>query len=318
MGIKSIALAASVLILSACGGGGGGDGNTNTSPVIASLTATPNATDSSTPVAYNWNVSDIDGDTLTCLLDVDGDGTDDFTINDCANNSSQAHIFALSGNYTSRLSVNDGKGGSEQETVSVTITNPPGNNPPVIGSLTATPNATDSSTPVVYSWNVSDIDGDTLTCLLDVDGDGTDDFTINDCANNSSQAHTFAISGNYTSRLTVNDGKGGSEQQTVSVTITNPPGNNPPVIGSLTATPNATDSSTPVVYSWNVSDIDGDTLTCLLDVDGDGTDDFTINDCANNSSQAHTFTIAGNYTSRLAVNDGKGGLRTTNCIRNNH
>ena len=187
----------------------------------------------------------------------------------------------------------------EQQTVSVTITNPPGNSPPVIGSLTATPNATDSSTPVVYNWNVSDIDGDTLTCLLDVDGDGTDDFTINDCANNSSQAHTFAISGNYTSRLTVNDGKGGSEQQTVSVTI-----NKPPVIYDFSISPDPAFINSAASFSWDVSDANGDTLTCKLDIENDGTDDFTINDCANNISQAHTYTVAGNYTAKLTVDDG--------------
>ncbi len=69
-----------------------------------------------------------------------------------------------------------------------------------------------------FSWSVSDTEGDTLTCLLDVDGDGSDDYTINDCANNSSQAHAYATSGDYTVRLTVGDGLN-SVQQTLLLTV---------------------------------------------------------------------------------------------------
>ncbi len=79
--------------------------------------------------------------------------------------------------------------------------------------------------------------------------------------------------------------------------------NNPPVITSFTATPNSGNAPLYVTFNWNVSDPDGDTLTCYIDVNNDGNNDYTINDCASTTSQIHTYANAGNYTAKLIVTD---------------
>ena len=218
------------LLLTACGGSvsgevnddDGGGGDSNGPPVINSLGVTPNPTNTSTAVSINWGVSDADGDILTCLIDADGDGSNDYTVNDCAKNRSQTHTFTTAGTYTARLTVKDGNGGSVQKTVSITINGTAVNHAPVIDSLGATPNQTTTSTAVSIGWVVSDADGDTLTCLIDVDGDGSNDYTVNDCANNRSQTHTFTTAGTYTARLIVTDGNGESSQQALSITVITP------------------------------------------------------------------------------------------------
>ena len=96
------------------------------------------------------------------------------------------------------------------------------NNLPDIDSFTANPTTGTAPLDVTFSWNVSDPDGDSLTCYLDVDNDGTDDYIVNDCASNTSQNHTYNNPGNYTAKLTVDDGKGGTDTATVQVRVTAP------------------------------------------------------------------------------------------------
>jgi len=92
------------------------------------------------------------------------------------------------------------------------------NTAPTVSNLTAASNPTDRGVPVTVSWSVADADGDTLTCGLDIDGDSNDDYSISDCANTTSQAHTFPLAGSYSVQLSVNDGNGGTAQERVSVT----------------------------------------------------------------------------------------------------
>ena len=289
-----------VLTLTACSGGGSGDdgGDDNTSPTIADFTTTPNPVLLTTATTFSWIASDADGDTLTCQLDADGDGTDDYIIDDCAANSIQSHSYSTAGVYSARLTVDDGAGGSAQEILVVTV-----DTPPEISSFSAAPNPINTSTATTFSWAVFDADGDILTCQLDVNNDGASDYSIDDCANNTSQAHTFADEGTYTVSLTVSDGKSGSAQQTLTLEV----GTTPPDFSSFTDAPDPTNTSTPVAFNWLVSDPDGDTLTCQLDVDSNGIADYTISDCVNNTSQAHVYSAMGTYTATITASDGLGG-----------
>ncbi|HHH47807.1 MAG TPA: PKD domain-containing protein, partial [Gammaproteobacteria bacterium] len=313
MGVQYLLKVAVFLVagsLAACGGSGGGDdggGDNQKPPVVNSFQAAPNAADIDTPVTFSWDVSDANGDTLTCTLDVDGDGTADHTISDCANTTSQAHTYTAAGSYSATLSVSDGNGGEADRTVAVTVT--AANTPPVFGSdFSATPNPATAGSPVTFNWAVSDADGDTLTCSLDVDGDSTADYTIPDCANTGSQAHTYATAGAYAARLIIDDDEGGVVEQTVSVTVDPAASNTAPVFDtSLGVTPNPVEEGSPATFTWAVNDADGDPLTCTLDADGDGSTDYTIADCASNGSQAHTYVAAGSYSATLTVSDGKGG-----------
>ena len=287
-----------VLTLTACSGGGDDGGDDNSNPIIAGFTATPNPVLLGSETTFNWSVSDADSDTLTCQLDADGDGTDDYTIDDCAANSIQVHTYSTAGAYSARLTVDDGAGGTVETIQLVTV-----DTPPEITSFDATPNPTTTSTSTTFSWTVADADGDTLICQLDVNNDGTSEYTIDDCANTTSQAHTFADEGTYTASLTVLDGKSGSAQQVLAVEV----GTTSPDFSSFMVAPDPTNTTTAVAFSWIVSDFDGDTLTCALDVDSNGTAEYTISDCANNTSQAHVYSVMGTYTATITASDGLGG-----------
>jgi len=88
--------------------------------------------------------------------------------------------------------------------------------PPRIDRFEVSPTATEVGESVVYSWQLTA--AETATCSLDVDGDGTPDYTP-DC-DAGSQAHTFSEPGSYTARLTVT---GGDQDVTVTapaITVT--------------------------------------------------------------------------------------------------
>lgn len=273
----------------------------NAAPVVGSASVSPDPVNIGVSTTFSWSASDPDGDTLTCLLDIDGDGTDDYTVSDCGNNTSQAHTYTAAGSYLARLTVSDGVNASVQQSVNVTVTDPdPGNVSPQISSFDASPDALPTGGSTSFGWAVSDADGDTLTCSLDADGDGTNDYTITDCANNTSQAHTYAQAGTYEAKLTVSDGSNAPVEQSKTVTVAT----HSIQISSFDATPVRLGAGGSATFSWSVSDTEGDTLTCFLDVDADGTDDYIINDCANNTSQAHSYPQAGNHQVKLTVSDG--------------
>ena len=274
-------------------------GTVNALPQIGSFNASPDAPKTGDVVTFSWTVNDADGDTLTCGLDLNGDGTDEHTINDCANGS-QAHIYMQAGDYQVRLTVTDNVNAPVQQSLNVMITDPDTSNAsPEINSFDAAPDAPTTSNSMTFDWTVSDADDDTLTCKLDVDEDGTDDYTISDCANNTSQAHIYTQAGTYQVRLTVEDGTNSPVLMEIDLTVSSAP----PVISEFTVNPDPAYSTVATTFYWQVSDPEGDALTCLLDINNDGTDDYTIDDCTNMASQEHAYASSGDYTARLTVRD---------------
>jgi len=81
-------------------------------------------------------------------------------------------------------------------------------------------------------------------------------------------------------------------------------GNNPPTINSFTADKTTANVGDTITFSYDVSDPNGDTLTCEFDFDGDGNVDKTINNCSM-GSEVFTYTTKGTYTAKLTVSDGK-------------
>ncbi|NOX92206.1 MAG: PKD domain-containing protein, partial [Gammaproteobacteria bacterium] len=274
----------------------------NAAPVIDTMLADPTRVNVGASTAINWSITDAEGDMLTCDLDINADGTNDHTIDDCANNTSQIHTYMQTGDYQIRLTVADSVNASVEQTVNVSVMDF-GAAPEVV-SFSATPEAPKTGSSVTFDWDVSDADGDTLTCKLDVDADGTDDYTVNDCASNTSQAHTYTQAGVYQARLTVEDGLN-FPVQTFELTVSS----TSPVISQFIADPAY--STVATTFYWQVSDPDGDMLTCTLDIDSDGMDDYIIDDCANIASQGHTYTTAGERTAQLTVRDSVNEIQDT-------
>ncbi|WP_084542410.1 PKD domain-containing protein [Calidithermus chliarophilus] len=293
------------------GPGGGG----NQPPVIDAFNRDPASGTAPLAVTFSWAISDPNGDPLTCKLDVNNDGTFEHTVTGCTSSSTRQHTYNAAGSYTAKLVVSDGKGLESNKTVSVTVTSSQPNRPPVISSFAGTPASGVAPLQVTFSWAISDPDGNALTCKLDVNNDGTFEYTLSNCTSSSTQKHTYGSAGSYTAKLVVSDPANASAQQTATVTVSSP--NQAPAVNSFSASPSSGTAPLTTTFSWNVSDPDGDSLTCKLDVDNNGTFEYTLDNCTSGSSQQHTYGAAGSYTARLVVSDGqKENSKTTTVTVN--
>lgn len=268
----------------------------------------PVAGDAPLNVTVTW---DLDSSTTRCQIDL-GDGSAPHTPGSCGQGSLD-HTFQTPGVYKVTLEAEHG-GQAFERAVTVNVTDagdPTQNHLPTIASFNSTPASGTAPLPVVLQWVADDPDGDTLTCRL-VTGDGTAPAEVQDCAADDSLAHTFQQPGSYDLRLTVSDGRGGSATRSVTVTVTDAgggvPTNGAPVINGVSVTPS--DGTAPLLttIAWDVTDADGDALSCLVDF-GDGDSQF-VDPCDAVDDVQHTYTAPGHYTVTLTVSDGKGGSAT--------
>ncbi|WP_231582729.1 Calx-beta domain-containing protein [Pedobacter sp. BMA] len=283
------------------------DGKGGTTPVTINVTVTPVndapvattpvnlTTNKNTPVSGAITATDVDGDPLTYTAGtapahgtvvVNPDGTFTYTP---ANN--------YSGNDTFTVVVSDGKGGTTTVTVNVLVA--PTNVAPVV---TAPAFTTNEDTAYSGAVTATDADGDALTFTVSTQpAHGTLVFNAN-----GTYTYTPALNYNGTDSfvVTVSDGKGGTTNATVNITVT--PVNDAPV--ATTPVNVNTLKNTPVNGSIIATDVDGDPLTYTVGtppangtvvVNPDGTFTYTPN---NNYSGNDTFTVV--------VSDGKGGTAT--------
>ncbi|WP_457601649.1 DUF7948 domain-containing protein [Hydrogenivirga sp.] len=186
----------------------------NQSPVINAFSANPSSGAAPLDVNFICDASDSDGYITEYRWDFDDDGNIDNT----TNGKSVSFTYNTVGTYIAKCTAVDNNGAMAQAATTVTVT-PQQNSPPVISSTSVSPNSGNVPLKVTFSWSVSDPDGDTLTCYMDVDNDGTNDYTMADCANNTSLEHTYQNSGNYTAKLTVDDGNGLTTEGFLSVSV---------------------------------------------------------------------------------------------------
>ncbi len=184
--------------------------STNQSPVIDdfSLTAVPD----SLQAQYNLAFHDPDGDSLKCYIDKENDGQPDKIIDPCVSPVSGNLTYTHSGSYNVKVKIEDDKGSYVEEIKQVVV-----NKLPVINSFNA--ETQEGSLTVKFTWNVESPDNDPVTCYIDVDGDGKNDYTINSCTGENSISHTYQSYGNYTAKLTVEDDKGGKAQKQIGFAL---------------------------------------------------------------------------------------------------
>jgi PKD repeat protein len=188
----------------------------------------------------------------------------------------------------------------------------PGNLSP---NASITASATAGPPPLAVQFtgsNSTDPDGDALSYRWDF-GDGSPVSTHRD------PSHTYGTPGNYTARLTVSDGRGLSDTQTVTIAV----GGAPPVAsidspatgaryragqtidlrGSAT---DAQDGGLPAsAMSWTVRLYHGSHIHIVRQVDGQATPSFVVQD--DHDADSH-------YEITLTVTD-SGGLRGSHTIR---
>nr|MBX2884870.1 tandem-95 repeat protein [Granulosicoccus sp.] len=295
--------------------------NVNEDPLITSA-ATVNAAENQMSV-LTVTSTDVDGGTPTYAITGGADAghfsingsTGALTFNTAPDFESPADTGA-NNVYDLTVQVADGNGGTDTQTIAVTVTNV--NEDPVISSA-ASVNAAENQTAVTTITS-TDVDGDSPTYSI---SGGTDAglFSIN----GSSGALTFNTAPDFESpadtgadnvydvTVQVADGNGGTDTQAIAVTVTNV--NENPVITSA-ATVSAAENQTTV------------TTVTSTDVDG-GAPIYTITGGAdaalfsvNGSSGALTFNFAPDfevpddagannvYEVNVQVADGSGGMNT--------
>ena len=174
----------------------------------------------------------------------------------------------------------------------------------VVG-FTVTPSGGSAPLQVQFSGTLLNPKNTALTCKIDVDSNGTFEYTIPSCATAVSQKHTYTTAGNFTAKLRVEDGGSASLEQTATISVQ---ANQPPTISSFTITPSSGFAPLSVQFGWAIADANSDALTCKLDPNNDGTFDYTLPACTSSTTRTHIYTGTGTFTAKLQVEDGKGGI----------
>ena len=239
--------------------GNGGSATATVNITINSINDNPIANDDSgtvdedNPITIDVIANDIDddiGDVLTATVNTQpSNGSANCSVNDCTYTPDPNFHGVDSFIYT----VDDGQGGSDTATVTVTVNSV--NDIPVAGDDNASVDE-DNSINFVILGNDSDDDGDTLTIVSNTQpANGSVVVEVDDTVTYTPDAHFNGID---TFTYTIEDGNGGSDTATVTVTVNSI--NDLPVANDDDVTTDE-DTVTNINVAANDTDDDGDTLT---------------------------------------------------------
>jgi len=258
-------------------------GPPNTPPQANDDGPFPVAEDSgSTTLDVLANDSDVDGDPLS-VASVSDPGHGIASVIDGGAAISYAPDPDYFGTDSFTYSVSDGRGGIDPAAVTIEVT--PVNDAPVADAQAV---ITQQDTPVEITLNGSDVDGDPLTYAVVTPPQ-------NGVLSGTAPLLTYEPNPGYSGpdafTFEVNDGNGGTDTATVSITVEPP--NSPPNASFTSA---ATDLT--VDFTDTSSDTDGSVVAWHWDL-GDG-------DTSSEQHPGHTYAAAGDYTVTLTVTDDDG------------
>jgi Tol biopolymer transport system component/formylglycine-generating enzyme required for sulfatase activity len=259
-------------------------------------------------VSFTLSASDPDGDALT--YSVAGNPAGSSLTN---NTFSWTPSTGQAGSYSLSFTASDGKGGTSSQPVTITVTVPvPVNQLPVLAAIEA--KTIEENQTLSFVLSGSDPDGDLLTYGVAGNPSGS---ALS--GNTFSWVPAVGQTGSYTVSFTVNDGKGGSATQSVTITVTQTPQepvveNNPPILhlGWLLGQ-GGEPSKEGSLLSFTVpaSDPDGDALT--FSSIGNPPGSTLVGDVF---SWIPTYDQAGPHTLTFSVSDGRGGTDTESIVIN--
>ena len=230
------------------------------------------------------SASDPDGDSVTYSVSGNASGS-----SLSGSNFNWTPTLDQSGTYAITFTANDSNGGSDSETIHITVTNT--NQPPIltlIGDQTVL-----EGSALNLTLSATDEDGDNLTYSISNTPSGS-----SLSGNTFSWTPTNAQSGSYTVTFAVDDGVGNSDSETITIMVTDK--NLPPVlsaIGDRTAL-----EGSALTITLSASDEDGDDLVYSVSNSPDGA---SISN--NEFSWTPTSTQDGSYDITFTVDDGRGG-----------
>jgi hypothetical protein len=322
---------------------------TNTPPVIGSVTVTPGLyVQTNVDMTVTVDCSDPDGDSVTVSVDYNGDGTQDDS-QPCTSNTA---VFTLTGGYATagiycfKICASDGVGsdpclfgtilcGEKKKRdvstygVLITVTAPP-NSPPISYGIIVSPGSTvNTNTPLTFTVDCSDLDGDSVTVYADFDGDGS----VNDsqpCVVGAAGGRAvFTLANGYTQpgiycfKACLDDGVGsatcdfsailcGSKRDVTgtSVLVFVSAANNPPVIGpgGISVLPSTTvDVNVPVTVTVSCLDPDFDPVTVSADFNEDGSPDSQARCISGTATLQYSgYSRRGTFCLKVCLNDNVG------------
>lgn len=89
-------------------------------------------------------------------------------------------------------------------------------------------------------------------------------------------------------------------------------GNQPPTVGEFSAAPAEGNAPLLVGFSWEIADLEGDTLSCTLVY---GSQKRRVEDCGQVTDTFYTFEEPGGYAVVLTVDDGMNRAATSVAVR---
>jgi PKD repeat protein len=250
-------------------------------------------------IQFAASANDPDGDVLSYSWDFENDGTVDATT------ASASHVYVDNGDYTAKVTVNDGQGGVAQATVPVHVTN-------------AAPSVNAGSDLIITAGDVVPLEAVfhdagqrdyvwSYTVLWGDDAGGVSSSTGSlDGQQHLVLSHRYNVPGDYhvTVRITDKDGAEGSSSLTVTannrapVAVAGGNAGGPPAdrysgVEGQAVSFDASASSDPdgdaLNYSWSFGDRSADAAGARVE---------------------HVFGDNGSYVATLTVTDGRGGSNT--------
>ncbi len=219
-------------------------------PPVAAVSLTPGSPTRSSTLTCSAASTDADADTVTYGFSWTVAGAAVAASTTASDTSTLASAFAAGDVVTCVVLADDGEGGTDSASASVTI----GNTAPVVSSVTLSPGAVYTNDTLTATPVSSDADGDSLTLTYDWYVDGA----------LAQSGATATLSG--VTRF--------SRGQAVYVTVTADDGTTTASANSSSVTVSNTAPTAPVVAITPVDAADGDDLTCSVttasyDADGD-------------------------------------------------
>ncbi|MBI5928519.1 MAG: hypothetical protein HY862_04380 [Chloroflexi bacterium] len=246
------------------------------------------------PLTVTINPTDPDGNPLTITALSDNDAIASATVLD---NATLSVNCASDGFATITVGVDDGQDGTNATAFSVNVT--AANQPPSIDPLT--PVTCEVGQPLVLPYVATDPDADLLTVTAFSDNDGIAQASVLDAANLSVTCNS---AGNATITISADDGRGGANSATLSVTVS--AANQLPNVNAIA--PQNCEVGQPLTVALNPTDPDGDLLTVTAFSDNDGIAIATVFD---NTTLNVNCVSNGFATITVGVDDGRGGTNAT-------
>ncbi|MEO8133999.1 MAG: Ig-like domain-containing protein [Betaproteobacteria bacterium] len=273
-------------------------GPPNRPPVAQNDSFTVNQNSSANSFNVLANDSDPDGDALTVTaIGPPAHGVASLS----SGNVSYTPTTGFTGSDAFTYTISDGRGGTASATVSVTIQPVVVNRPPVAQNDAYTVDQNSSANSLNVLANDSDPDGDALA----ITAVGTPAHcTATIVGNRISYTPAPGYSGADGFGYTISDGKGGTANATVGITIVVPALNRPPVAQDDAFTVAQDSSANSLNVLANDSDPDGDTLT-LTAVSAPARGTAVI--AGNRVSYTPASGFFGTDTFTYTIADGRGG-----------